>query len=50
LPQGTEYLFAHEDRESLSNMAMLELPEGMGPPKHAGGLPFVWEVAIAEAR
>jgi len=30
LPHGTEYLFADQDGEPLSNMAMLELPQGMG--------------------
>jgi integrase len=30
LPQDTEYLFAHEDGAPLSNMAMLELLQGMG--------------------
>jgi integrase len=30
LSQDTEYLFAHEDGASLSNMAMLELLQGMG--------------------
>jgi integrase len=30
LPQGTDHLFAHEDGEALSNMAMLELLQGMG--------------------
>ena len=29
-PQGTEYLFANADGEALSNMAMLELLQGMG--------------------
>jgi integrase len=30
LPRGTEHLFAHEEGEPLSNMAMLELVQGMG--------------------
>lgn len=30
LPQHSEYLFAHADRAPLSNMAMLELLQGMG--------------------
>jgi integrase len=30
LPQGSEYLFARDDGEPLSNMAMLELLQGMG--------------------
>jgi len=30
LPQGTKHVFAHGDGEPLSNMAMLELLQGMG--------------------